>query len=386
MPLIESNGNPRSKSERSSATQPRRPSVRWYAGITRRGRLRTKFLLSLLLVSVSLTCSTLLVVRHRVQLQVREQIREGLQNSVVTFQHVQEQRERSLERAAELVADLSTLKALMTSQDPLTIQEGSTRLWQESGSDLFALADRVGNLIAIHTAMTGFPMAKAQDFLTRSLDNGEPRDWWFSNGQLFQVFIRPIYAGDRANRTEWGVLILGYQINDQVAADVSHVASSQVAFRYGQTVVVSTLPPAQREELQRGRKPGASGYAASAVDIVLGQERFLEATTDLSPGANPDVSLIVLRSYDEATRFLSSLNRWLLGLGFTAILAGSMLVFLISDTFTRPLEDLVGGVHALEQGDYDYPLEARGNDEVSELTESFDRMRRSLQSTQEELL
>ena len=192
MPLIESNGQPRSEPETSSAIELNSAPLPWYAGLTRRGRLRTKFLLSLLLVSVSLTCSTLLVVRHRVQLQVREQIREGLQNSVVTFQHVQEQRERSLERTAELVADLPTLKALMTSQDPLTIQEGSTRLWQESGSDLFALADRVGNLIAIHTAMAGFPMAKAQGFLARSLDNGEPRDWWFGNGQLFQVFIRPI--------------------------------------------------------------------------------------------------------------------------------------------------------------------------------------------------
>jgi signal transduction histidine kinase len=67
-------------------------------------------------------------------------------------------------------------------------------------------------------------------------------------------------------------------------------------------------------------------------------------------------------------------------------LAGSLLVFLISHTFTRPLNNLVAGVRALEHGDYAYPLPAHGNDEVAELTGAFDRMRTSLQKTQRELL
>ncbi|MGH7870478.1 MAG: hypothetical protein ACREP9_23240, partial [Candidatus Dormibacteraceae bacterium] len=65
----------------------RRPQARpWHIGILRRGRLRTKFLVSLLLLVASLTCATLWVVRHRVEVQVREQIRAALQSSVVTFQ------------------------------------------------------------------------------------------------------------------------------------------------------------------------------------------------------------------------------------------------------------------------------------------------------------
>ena len=63
-----------------------------------------------------------------------------------------------------------------------------------------------------------------------------------------------------------------------------------------------------------------------------------------------------------------------------------LLVFLISHTFTRPLENLVAGVRALEQGDFAFPLEARGGDEVAEVTETFAKMRTSLQKTQRELL
>ena len=73
-------------------------------------------------------------------------------------------------------------------------------------------------------------------------------------------------------------------------------------------------------------------------------------------------------------------------MGIAALLLGTLLVFLISTTFTRPLANLVAGVHALEQGDYDFPLHEVGNDEVSELTSAFRRMRSTLQDTQGKLI
>jgi len=379
-------GKPAPPLPSSSGKNGTKPVWSWYSDISRTGRLRTKFLFSLLLVSTSLTCSTLLVVRHRVELEAREQIRDGLQRSVEAFQQFQRQRETSLERSGALLANLPTLKSLMTSGDPLTIQDGSTQLWRTIGSDLFVLADRSGKLMALHTLTPDLARDEASELLQRSLRNGEPRDWWFGNGHLFQVFMLPIYFGEPASGTQLGAVVLGYEINRQLAMDVSRVASSQIAFRYGPTVVVSTLPAAQWDALQRHLSTPSSGADATPADLDLERERFLATSTNLSPGSALTVSLLVLKSYDQATAFLSSLNRWLAGLGLTAILAGSLLVYLISDTFTRPLANLVGGVHALEKGDFDFPLEARGNDEVSELTASFDRMRRSLQNAQQELL
>ena len=198
--------------------------------------------------------------------------------------------------------------------------------------------------------------------------------------------MRPIYFGGPANGTELGILVLGSEINEQVAEDVRQVASSQVAFRYGPSVVVSTLDAAQRLALGKLTSLPASGATSAPVDIVLGKERFLAMSTDLPPSSSLSAGLEVFRSYDQATVFLRSLNRLLFGLGLTAILAGSLLVFLISDTFTRPLANLVGGVHALEKGNFDYPLEAQGSDEVAELTQSFVTMRHTLQSAQQELL
>jgi len=61
-------------------------------------------------------------------------------------------------------------------------------------------------------------------------------------------------------------------------------------------------------------------------------------------------------------------------------------VFLVSTTITRPLSRLASGVHALEQGDFAYPLGQQGNDEVSTLTAAFDGMRHTLKDTQRQLL
>ncbi len=351
-----------------------------------RGKLRTKFLLSLLVITATLTSATLLIVRSRMRLQVRVEIFDALRNSVVTFQNFRHQREVTLARSAGLVANLPSLKALMTTQHQLTIQDASSDFWRQIGSDLFLLADRSGKVMALHTATSGLASSDAREFVRRSLSAGESRDWWFGGGHLYEVFLQPIYFGSPADNTLLGILAVGYEVDDRLAAEVSRIASSQVAFRYGKAIVVSTLSPLQQSDLARQTEPLFDRSALGPVDIQLGEERYLTTSLDLAPGGAHTVSLSVLKSYDQATAFLESLNRMLLGLGLAAVLVGSALVFLISDTFTRPLASLVDGVRALEKGDFAYPLAPHGADEVSELTGAFDRMRRSLQKTQQELL
>src|SRR4051812_31515737 len=93
-------------------------------------RLRTKFLLSLLVVSASISCATLWMVGRSVGVQLRKQIAEDLRNSVVVFQDFQRQREISLANSAQLLANLPSLKALMTTRDTATIQDASTDIWR----------------------------------------------------------------------------------------------------------------------------------------------------------------------------------------------------------------------------------------------------------------
>jgi hypothetical protein len=107
-----------------------------------RTRLRTRFLLSMVLITFGLTALSLLVVRHSVQTHVREGIAQDLRNSVTTFQNFQHDREGMLTHSAELVAYLPITRAIMTPHDPATIQDASKDLWPLTGSDLLVLAER----------------------------------------------------------------------------------------------------------------------------------------------------------------------------------------------------------------------------------------------------
>src|ERR1700678_1312557 len=352
--------------------------------------LRTKFLLSMAAVSAALTFTTLLVVRHTVQQEVRLGIQRDLENSVSAFHSFQQQREVTLERSAALLADLPEVRALMTTNDPATIQDASRGLWHLAGSDLLLLADSSGKVMALQAAPPEISLRQEQDFFPQVVSNllssAETRHWWYVEGHLYEVFLQDIYFGPASDHQVLGYLLLGYEIDDRVTRDLSRVSASEVAFRYGDVIVRSTLKPAQESELLRVAPRTSAGSLPQGDPIPLGDEQFLATSVELSTPVGPRLNLWVLKSFDQATAFLRSLNELLLALGLTAVLVGSLLVYLISLTFTRPLENLVAGVRALEQGDYAYPLHAKGSDEVAELTGTFDRMRKNLQTTQRELL
>jgi len=117
----------------------------------------------MVLISAGLTSLSLLLVRQSVQSQVRQEIVSDLRNSVTTFGSFQQEQEITLSHSADLLADLPNLRALMTTNHEATIQDGSTPLWQLTGSDLFVLADRSGKVVALHTNSPGFTKEMAQN-------------------------------------------------------------------------------------------------------------------------------------------------------------------------------------------------------------------------------
>jgi len=349
-------------------------------------RLRTKFLLSLIFTTTILTGAVLLIVQNYLRNHARQEIHDELQNSVVTFQQFEVQRERGLSQSARLMADLPNLRALMTTQHAPTIQDASTDLWRLAGSALFLLADRSGNLMALHTSAEGYNADVAQASLTRTLQKQLSRDWWFGAGHLFAVFLQPIYFGESRDNIVLGVLAVGFEVDKPLAEVVARVASCQVAFRYGRDMVASTLLPVQQQEMATRMGTITTLDSLNSREVDLGGETFLAASLELAPATDQPVTLSVLKSFDAATQFLRQLNRLLLGVGFIAIISGSWLIFVISHTFTRPLANLVSGVRALENGDFAYPLHVRSRDEVADLTVAFDGMRRTLQKNQRDLL
>jgi signal transduction histidine kinase/ActR/RegA family two-component response regulator len=336
-------------------------------------RLRTKLLLSLVLITAGLTCVTLLVVRHNAQVQVQRQMEGDARNAILTFQVMQNQRQTVLANKADLLATL----AYMRGGDATTIQDVSQDPWQSDDCNLFLLADRRGKIVALHATTSKPSLVTAQELLRRPLKEGARAAWWYTGTRLYQVALQPFYEDAPVKSGLLGTVLVGREVDARVVGDLRRITSTHYVFRYGDDFVVSTLSPLQEQELaqQIQGRPAPN-------QIQIGGEKFFASSLELTPGMHPALSLTVLKSYGEAAVFLARLNHLLLGLGLLAVLAGGALVFLISDAFTRPLTRLVGGVRALEQANFTYPLEAHGADEVAQVTRAFDQMRRTLQNNQ----
>jgi signal transduction histidine kinase len=347
-------------------------------------RLRTKFLIAMLLTSAGLTAVSLLIVQRTVENEVRRDLSNDLANSVETFRNAQKDREASLSRSARLLADLPSLKALMTSRHPPTIQDASTQMFPLSGGDLFALIDPSNQFVGFHTRTPGITREQAQQLLQRRNALDQPLQWWFAGGHLYQVVLAPIYFGPRTDNSLLGVVAVGNEMNAAVARQVSQIAASQVTIVCGSTVVVSTLNADQRSEI--GAYLHGKDIPQGPIDWKLGGESFVVSSLALDPDESPPVTMLVMKSYDEATAFLNHLRRLLLAVGLGAVFVGSLLVYVTSRTFTRPLEELVDGVRALGKGDFRYPVPGRGASEIEELTQAFSSMRESLHHAQQRLL
>ena len=342
-------------------------------------RLRTKFLLSLVLVIAALTFSTLLIVGRAAEEQVQKGIEQDTRNSVLTFENMRAERQLELARSAELMSTLPAMKALMADPKAAGLDEAFEGIWHSKNFDLLALADWTGKIIALHTSSGGFPVSAAQEMFEQSRGAGEHGAWWFGHGHLYQAAMRPIDLRDPPTQMHLGTVIVAREIDSQVAREVGRIALCQIAFRYGNDPVVSSFSPLDERTVSEGISP-----RAASGKFEIGDKRYLFSSVDLTPTLHPSLTLTVFKPYDEAFAYINQLNQHLILLGVAAVVIGGIIVFLISSTFTRPLEQLVGGVHALEEGNFVYPLGPDTGDEVSQVTGAFERLRSTLRTNEEQ--
>lgn len=333
-------------------------------------RLRTKLLLSFVLLSAGLTCATLLVVRRSAEMQVQHQVEQDARNATLMFQVMEHQQQMALSRKADLLASL----AYMRNGDPTAVEDASADPWKSDECNMFALADKKGKIVSLHSTNPVFPVSVAEEMLRRSLSSGRMSGWWIDNKEVYQVVLQRFYDGPPSKGNLLGTVVVGRSLDARAASELGRISSSQIILRYGKEVVVSTLSPMQEHEGMRQFEEETAGE-----QVYLENQRFYVSSIDLTPGSLPAANLIILKSYREAEAYLDRLNHLLLGLGLVAVLVGGTLIYVISDTFTRPLAALLEGLHAVKEGNFASPIEAHGGDELAEVTRAFDSMRGTLE-------
>ncbi|HET6930192.1 MAG TPA: ATP-binding protein [Candidatus Acidoferrum sp.] len=347
-------------------------------------RLRSQLFVAALLIILGLTGSLLFFIRYTVDSEIQKQVKNGTDESVRAFESVQRQRELQLSRMGAMLAELPTMKALMSTQHAPTIQDGSASFWKLADSDLLVLAKPDRNVVALHMTKPGWSSQTAERDLVRSTDAGEDASWWYDDGRLYWVFLHPITSGAGSTMQPLGFLAVGYQVDSAVAQQLSVATGNQVALTTGDTVIASTLPARDAAELQRRMRSGKFSYANASGEIALDTDKYAFSSVLLHGSSPSPVRCYVMMPLVPVNSFLKHLNYSIYVAGALAVFFGVILFGFVARTITHPLDNLVAGVKALAAGDFTYSITPRGSTELVELSTSFAQMRGQLLALQQQ--
>jgi signal transduction histidine kinase len=348
----------------------------------RRG-IRTRMLLvaAMALIIASATFGSLLIVRHQLEGQVTRDLSKDLAHSVTTFQNLEAQRLSALEHENALLADEPRLKALMTTSDKRTIEDAGVEYWKVSDSDLFALADNQGHVVAAYARGLRDSGPLAQDL--QQLFGKPSFRYLVSSDRLYACSSHPLYFGSARDGVLLGYVISGFEIGPDLLRQIGEATSVETVFLSNGHTLASTLDGPVLHQISQ-LPATTSSELNGPVTINVGDERFIATTRDLS--APVPLRLVVLKSFDQAERSIHQIDRLVLIAGLLALIVGTLAMIWLSRIVTRPLEDLATGVRAFGVGDSSHLLPSDGTREVRELSLAFAKMRDEILRTNQALL
>jgi CHASE4 domain len=247
-------------------------------------RLRTKFMLSMILVIASLTWVALLVVRQTVQEHARQELTISAHNALVMFEILQHQRQVLMSRKADLLAT----SAFLSDGDATSFTDSTNNPLDTSRSDLMALADANGKIVALHSSHSDLSAQAVETLLRTTLARNRTSDWWFHHDHLYQVELQSIGPRSAGNHPQSSTVIVGQELDERGIHDLGRLLSSEVVLRCNGRTVASTFDPYREVQLT------SQLHGRMLPDqIRLGSERFFASSVELIPDLPDGASLMV---------------------------------------------------------------------------------------------
>ena len=346
-------------------------------------RLRSRFLVVRLLIAAGLTAAVILIVRYSFAKQAVRQISAELAGCRERFQAVQAQNDEMLARALAIVAESAEIRKMTSGEPRVSGGRPWPQIAREAGTDLLVLADERGTFRHGEPPDTIDKSGDAGALLNAWGNSGEISAYWHRGKKLYRVQRREVTGGGRGGKGPW-VLVAGIEMGPRMAAQVGAICGCEVAFADTGEIIASTMDEVRERQLAAtigARRDGAAGAAT----IALSNQAYRMLSMKVA-ATSPSLELVALRSLAAASAQQSEFMRLMIVLAVVAMVVGFFLVLRVSDTFARPLGNLVQAVRALEKGDFRYPVKVDSRDELAEVTQAFDQMRSSVLETQEQLI
>ena len=278
-------------------------------------------------------------VTSRLEREVEAELERGLGESASLVEQQHAARLQSLVLMARLIADLPKLKAAVDTNEPTTVQPLAADYRELVSSDLFAVANRSGEVLAA----VGGPAGAIADrsAIHAALAGRESTTFRAQPDGVLEMVTVPIGMERPGTPEVLGALSLGFILNDGLAVGFKRVTAGEVAFAADGTVRASSLPRADDRDLARvlGRPEIST--------VRLGENEYVALSRPLAPGGERAPVAIVLRSRTERLLFLRTFRTALVVAALVAVMVAIATSYALARTVTRPLAAITAAMHEM---------------------------------------
>ncbi len=346
--------------------------------------LRTRILLLTVLPIVTLVFATLATVNRSITHQVQQGIQDDLRRASAVAEIVLEARAHTLAVAGEVIARDPKFFSVLTIPDVESDQQLRSTVAGVARdfnllvqTDLFEVMDARGHLLASAGREASDERGRAP-LVARVLAGRPTTGILASPVTHYQAQAIPVAVGGQMV----GILLLGARIDDKLAFELKGLTRSEVTF-ISEAVTIGTTLESDGD--------GAAILAAVA-RLGTGSDRSLAHGTVFEVKAPGHVAVtlahqlpgseaghrqlyVMQRSLDAETAFLRRMQTGLVALGGLALLLAIAAGAFIAQHIISPVRRVVRGAEEMERGNYDFPLEVAGEDEIAYLARRFEDMR-----------
>ncbi|WP_341304979.1 EAL domain-containing protein [Pseudomonas sp. TMP25] len=311
---------------------------------------------------------------------VRSQAREQLDVGSLVFQRLLEMRGRQLHDAVQvLVADFG-FKAAVASADAETIRSALANHGARINASAVMMLSLDGNLeISTDRQISGETAQRLSVEVMQRQRDGT------------QIFLMPIadkiyllVQATVAAPLPIARVMMGFQVDDAFAAELRELAHLDLTLLATQDGIadiwISTLPPAQREQLQ-----GSMAALPDDAVSLIGAESYLNQTLVLASGNGFAVHALLHKSLNQAQQAFAPLDKNILLIAMAALSASLGGALLLARSVSQPVQQLAAVAERIRQGDYQASLDLHRSDELGRLATAFKAMQQGIADRERQL-
>ncbi len=341
------------------------PKLRW--------TLRWKILLYFSGLLMGLILAMLIFVSYQAGRFVNRRIASGLEEARKSVESSEHSEIQSLRQTAGLVASIPQLKALLSSTDQATIRDFLISYQQRNnGPDLLIVLDPAGKVVARTDSIEAEPVPGAAANWVQPMLAGEAAAGVLrTRHAVFNGAGAPATAGGQV----FGFVLAGSAVDNALSRRLQEASQDEVVL-LGQKLLGSTLNPSQLPWHTRQEWEAATGGGNGQHVVKVAGQTYVAVAAALD-GKDAPVA-VCLQSRDLAIAPYRRIQIGLLVLGLLAALIGVSASAVLARSVAAPVRSLVEGTQKVAEGNFDFRLDVKGQDEIAGLAQSFNTMIRGL--------